>query len=298
MYNGNSKVLQSLCKFHLYFWFKRFQKQPDLLRRHLDPDDYKFLTNELKLYHTYTDKMDYTRRIWGYEVRDLDKDYGHGNWRNLRVHNSRYGGQVGYSFQIINETLPVNPEKQFVKFICENSNGLNSLGQTFLVQSIEAFVYSIFGSQGDSRFSIVGQGAKSLQTQQIFQQLVNSSIVQNDNTIMINNFRTAVKDTNQILNQNISPGLLIIPSELTILKNPIAGYNNKITTSTQSMRFGVNHNLNESEQKQSSSLGSGTNNNYEHKWTDKGSQRQLRGMETVQKRKMTTQYFTSFVPSF
>ena len=31
-YENNSKVLQSLCKFHLYFWFKRFQKQPDLLR--------------------------------------------------------------------------------------------------------------------------------------------------------------------------------------------------------------------------------------------------------------------------
>ena len=61
---------------------------------------------------------------------------------------------------------------------------------------------------------------------------------------MINNFRTAIKDTNQILNQNISPGLLIIPSELTILKNPIPGYNNLITTSTLNMRFGVNQNLN------------------------------------------------------
>ena len=46
LYNGNSKTLQRLCKFHLYFWFKRFQKQPDLLRRHLDPGDYKFLMNE------------------------------------------------------------------------------------------------------------------------------------------------------------------------------------------------------------------------------------------------------------
>ena len=80
--------------------------------------------------------------------------------------------------------------------------------------------------------------------QEIFHKLVKSSIVQNDNTILLNNFRTAVKDTNQILNQNISPGLHIIPSELTILKNPIKGYNNTITTSTLSMRFGVNQNLN------------------------------------------------------
>ena len=138
----------------------------------------------------------------------------------------------------------MNPEKQFIRFIREKSNGLNSLGQTFLVQSTEAFVYSILGSQADSRFSIVNQGEKSLQTQQIFHQLVKCSIAQNDNTILINNFRTSIMDTNQILNQNISPGLLIIPSELTILKNPIPEYNNAITTSTQNMRFGVNQNLN------------------------------------------------------
>ena len=67
--------------------------------------------NKLKLYHTYTDKMDYTRQIWGYQIRDLNEKYGHGNWRNLQVHNSHHGGQIGYSYQIINETLPVNPEK-------------------------------------------------------------------------------------------------------------------------------------------------------------------------------------------
>ena len=61
---------------------------------------------------------------------------------------------------------------------------------------------------------------------------------------MISNYRTAIKDTNVILNQNISPGLLIIPSELTILKEKIRGYNNSITTSTANMRFGTNQNLN------------------------------------------------------
>ena len=268
-YNGNSKILQSLCKFHLYFWFKRFQKQPDLLRRHLDTNDYKFLMNEMKLYHTYLDKFDHTRRIWGYQVRDLNEKYGHGNWKNLRVHNSHYG-QIGYSYQVLNETLPVNPEKQFVRFMREKSDGLNSLGQTFLVQSIEAFVYSILGSQADSRFSTVNQGEKFLQSQQIFHQLVQYSIVQNDNTIIINNFRTSIKDTNQILNQNISPGLLIIPSELTILKNPIPGYNNSITTSTQSMRFGVNQNLDKTNPVKSSGSNNNNGGNYEKRWTDKG----------------------------
>lgn len=76
------------------------------------------------------------------------------------------------------------------------------------MQSIEAFVYAILGSQADSRFSIVNTGGKSLQTQEIFHQLVKSSIVQNDNTIMLNNFRTAIKDTNQILTLNVILGSL------------------------------------------------------------------------------------------
>ena len=196
-YSKNPKILQSLSKFHLYFWFKRFQKQADLLRRHLEPSDYKFLMCRLRLYHTYLNKFDHTSQIWGNQIKDLNKKFGHGNWKNLKVHNSHYG-QIGYSYEIMNETLPVNPKNQFKRFIREKSNGLNSLGQILLVQRLEAFLYAILGAQADSRFSIVNQGGKSLQTQEIFHQLVKSSIAQTDNTIMINNFRTAVKDTNQI----------------------------------------------------------------------------------------------------
>ena len=136
--------------------------------------------SKLRLYHTYLNKFDHTRQIFSHQVKDLNKKYGHGNWKNLRVDNSHYG-KIGYSYEIIDKTIPVNPEKQFIRFIQEKSDGLNSLGQTFLVQSIEAFVYSILGSQADSRFSIIGQGGKSLQTQEIFHKLVESTIVQNDN---------------------------------------------------------------------------------------------------------------------
>ena len=247
-YSRNPKILQGLCRFHLYFWFKRFQKQLDLLCRHLDPSDYKFLMSKLRLYHTWDEKYEQTSRVLGHQVEKLNKQYGRGNWGNLRI-SGKY--HLGYAFCVINQTLPVSPEKQFIRFIRPTSEGLNSLGQTLLMQSIEAFVHSILGAQADSRFLIVNQGCKSLQTQEIFHKLVKSSIVQNDNTILLNNFRTAVKDTNQILNQNISPGLLIIPSELIILKTPIKGYNNTITTSTLSMQFGVNQNLNKVQEKKS-----------------------------------------------
>ena len=138
----------------------------------------------------------------------------------------------------------MGPEKQYVRFIRPKSNGLNSLGQTLLMQSIEGYIYSVLGSQANSHFSIVNQGGRSYQTQTIFRQLVNSSIVQDDQTIMLNNYRTAIKDTYAILNQNISPGLLIIPSSLIILDKPIPGYNNTVRISDINMRFGTNKDLN------------------------------------------------------
>ena len=237
----NTNVITSLAKFHLYFWFKRFQKQPSLLEKHLTRDDYKFLMDKLKLYHTYTHKYEQTGRIWGLQIQKLNARYGRGNWRNLRSTGKYHSG---YTFEVIDKTLPVNAEKQYIRFIRPKSNGLNSLGQTFLMQSIEAFIYSILGSQANSHFSIVNQGGRSYQTQTIFRQLVNSSIVQNDQTIMLNNYRTAIRDTYAILNQNISPGLLIIPSSLIILDKPIPGYKNTVRISDLSMKFGTEKDLN------------------------------------------------------
>ena len=237
----NSNVITSLAKFHLYFWFKRFQKQPSLLEKHLTRDDYKFLMNKLKLVGTYEHKYEQTGRIWGLEINELNRRYGIGRWRNLRS-TGRYAS--GYTFEVVNGYVPAGPENQFKRFIRPKSNGLNSLGQTFLMQSIEAFIYSILGAQANSHFSIVNQGGRSYQTQTIFCQLVNSTIVQNDQTIMLNNYRTAIRDTYAILNQNISPGLLIIPSSLIILDKPIPGYNNTVRISDLSMRFGTEKDLN------------------------------------------------------
>lgn len=181
----------------------------------------------------------------------MNRDYGHANWRNLRVHNARFGGLIGCSYQVLTKITLVDPKTQFLRFIRPTSERVNALGQIFLIQSIKAFIYSILGSQADCRFSIVNMGAKSMQSQAIFRQFVNSSIVQNDNTIMINNFRTSIKDTNVILNQNISSGLLIIPSSLIILEKPVPGYSNFLTTSSQNMKFGTNTELNRMEHKDS-----------------------------------------------
>ena len=56
--------------------------------------------------------------------------------------------------------------------------------------------------------------------------------------------RTAIKNTNAVLNTAICSGVILIPSEMLILKEPIPGYNNVLTLATKEMRFGENKNFN------------------------------------------------------
>ena len=54
----------------------------------------------------------------------------------------------------------------------------------------------------------------------------------------------AVTSTNVVLNMAISPTLWLISSNLIILEKPLVGYNNKLKVSDESMKFGLNKNVN------------------------------------------------------
>ena len=74
---------------------------------------------------------------------------------------------------------------------------------------------------------------KSLQTLQIFEKLVKDTIIQDDDTVTISNMRTAKKSTNVVLNMVISPGIILIPSNMFILKEK-----DVLTLATKKMKFG------------------------------------------------------------
>ena len=84
----------------------------------------------------------------------------------------------------------------------------------------------------------------SLQTQEVFKKLVNDTIIQSDPTVTISNMRKAIKDTNVVLNTAISPGIILIPSNLIILDKMVAGYNNVLKLATSGMKFGKNDDVN------------------------------------------------------
>ena len=102
----------------------------------------------------------------------------------------------------------------------------------------------MLGAQVQTRWPIVGRGAKSLQTQDIFHRLVKDTITQDDPSKAVADMRSAIKNTNVVLNMVISPGLTLLPSDLTILKVKAAGYNNVLTLATKDMKFGKNKDVN------------------------------------------------------
>ena len=74
------------------------------------------------------------------------------------------------------------------------------------------------------RWAIVQQGAKSLQMQAIFHKLVKETVVQTDDSTMITNMREAIQGSNVTLDLAILPGVILIPTRLIILDEPVPGY--------------------------------------------------------------------------
>ena len=60
----------------------------------------------------------------------------------------------------------------------------------------------------------------------------------------ISDMRLAIRNTNVVLSLAISPGLILITSDMIILKKKVVGYNNTLTLATKEMKFGVNEEVN------------------------------------------------------
>ena len=134
-------------------------------------------------------------------------------------------GVLGIDYQEVSRVVN-DFDTDWMCFIKEDSNGLTKTGQKLLQSAIESYVYCVLGSQAQTRWAIVSQGAKSLQTQELFRRLVKDTITQDDPVKAISDRRLAIKNTNVVLNMAITPRIILIPSNMIILKQKVAGYNN------------------------------------------------------------------------
>ena len=221
---------------------KRFLKDPSKLSPYLTEDLRELVKNNLRVRKIWKRKFVRTKEnisLWYLQQENKQ------NIRNYRyVSGSVFSGVLGVEYEEINHVLPNDVKTDWMSFVKESSDGLTKTGQKLLQMVIESYVYSVLGSQARTRWPIVGQGAKSLQTQDIFHVLVKDSIVQDDPVKNISNMRAAIENTNVLLNLVICPGIILIPSSMIILKKRVEGYNNYLTLATKDMKFGVNEDVN------------------------------------------------------
>ncbi len=229
-------IITSMVRYHLYFHMKKFLKYPNELKRYenLIAPFVRDHGGFVRLWEDTFYKTDMT----------LDERYAWAKNRDPKVRNySRDEKRGGIVYQALAGTRNGDPN-DYRRFISHKTDGLTKIGQKLLQQSVMSYVYAVLGAQAKTRWSIVGEGAKSLQTQDVFHKIVEETIVENDVTILISNMRTAIKNTNVVLNMAISPGMILVPSNLIIQKEKIPGYNNVLTLATDKMKFGMNAEVN------------------------------------------------------
>ena len=185
------KIVTSIARYCVYYHLKRFLKDFRKLSPYLTKDLRKLVKNNLRVRKIWERKFVNTKEnlsLWYSEQKNKQ------NIKNYRyVFGSKFSGVSGNEYDEVTKVIPENVETDWMSFVKENSDGLTKTGQKLLQMAIESYVYSVLGSQAQTRWPIVGSGAKSLQTQDIFHVLVKDSIVQDDPVKNISNLRTAIE---------------------------------------------------------------------------------------------------------
>ena len=230
---GDNNVVTSIARYCIYYHMKRFTGTPEKISPYITNDIKKIIQKNIP-----------HKRI----LADLNYWYSHhANKNNIRNYRYRMSanntGILGIEYEEVSKVVN-DSDNDWMKFIKDDSDGLTKTGQVLVQSAIESYVYSVLGAQAQTRWPIVGQGAKSLQTQQIFHRLVQDTVAQDNPSKAISDMRKAIQDTNVVLNMAITPGIILTPSNMIILKNKVEGYNNVLTIATNAMKFGVNTKVN------------------------------------------------------
>ena len=241
IYNGfTPRIITSIARYHLYYHMKRFLRQPDNMSKYITKDMKKLIMDNKPEVYKWTKEFHSGREQLGYWIAKQPR----GSIKNAKVvMGNGNSGQLGISY-MKKGAQTIKSLDDYKLFIAEKSDGLTKTGQLLFQQSVESYVYCVLGAQASTRWSIVSQGARSLQTQEVFKKLVNDTIIQSDQKVAISNMRKAIKDTNVVLNMAITPGIILIPSNLIILDKMKAGYNNTLLQAKSGMRFGTNDGVN------------------------------------------------------
>ena len=161
---------------------KRFLRSPKKLTKYVDAKVLTDIRKNLPTKKVWVKKVHYgkeTVSAW------LKTQPNKANIRNAKIYGGGVGGAVGIEYEEVDKVLPTDESNDWQKFIRNDSQGITKIGQLFLQKAAEAFVYCILGAQAQTRWKIVGEGAKSLQTQEAFAKLVKDTVAQDDDKVLI-----------------------------------------------------------------------------------------------------------------
>ena len=204
--NTAGNLISSFVRYHFYYQIRKFMQHPKLIHQ--------------------------------YDVSGVEKHIPY------KIVERESKGTDGDGNTFVYMTYIEHSGIDYRSFIAYQSEGLTPIGQKLFQESLESFNYSILGAEARTRWSIVGKGAKSSQTQDVFRKIVEDTIIQNNSTVLISNMRKSIQATNVVLNLAVVPNVILMPSNFVILSKKIRGYNNVLTTATEDMTFGVNKNVN------------------------------------------------------
>jgi hypothetical protein len=213
--------------FHLHYCIRKYVYNPERLKPYMDrlgpvtnniPKTGKWVKKADTYRVTYDRGLPYEKNNWlksrkpgSYPVRNV----------NVSPINSVNGFlveiRVDYEERVSVKLVSKSDYRRFVSInLVDPPYGLTETGLLLLDESIQAFVYSVLGSQTATRTPITGSQGKSSTTQVKFGAIVNDCVVQADPVVTLTNMRKAIRDTNVVLNTAITPGTVLIPSTLII----------------------------------------------------------------------------------
>ena len=241
------KIITSVLCYFLYFLYyhmARFSHDPTRLDQWLGPEDYEKIQSLIPTRGIWEQRYVYGSKeipVYWYRRQPAAERAKIKAAGYLAI--DKYGGSRAIKY-LYRTKVENKSDVDWMSFIQDESEGFTRRGQLLLQEAIESYVYAVLGSQARTRSKIVGAGARSSQTQQIFQKIVKDTIAQDDDSVLIAKMRTSIKSTNVVLDTAIIPGVVLIPSSMLIVNKPIPGYNNILTTATKQMGFGTNDKIN------------------------------------------------------
>ena len=142
-------------------------------------------------------------------------------------------------------------DKQFEYFVLNYSQGLTRAGLARINQSIEAYCYCILSVQARTRSTIHGVSGCAIEMQREFHERIEDSITLKNISASVQRYQEAIADTRMRLDFSVAKGVWLMPSRMVINTESIVGYDNFLVITDDTMKLGVNNNINRESHKPS-----------------------------------------------